>query len=432
MGVFNPSKNTYNYINVNSIPKFKKGEEKPYQVVVTFEDITDIKKAKEMAEAASKAKSEFLANMSHEIRTPMNGIIGFIDLLIAKEEDAEKKEMLDLIYKSSQILLEIINDILSLSKIEAGQYEIYEKRVDIYETFKMIANLQKKQCEYRGVNFIFEYFPDICVGNNILIDERPIIQITNNLLNNAVKFTEEGYVKLIVENDNENLKLKITVEDSGIGISENKMKKLFEPFVQGEEVLTKKYGGSGLGLSIVKEFVRIMGGVIDVETAKGKGTKFKIEIPYKEVFTDDEGNNKKEQIEKNCIKRVVNIIVVEDNIINQKLVKKMVAGETNLRIVEDGSKLIQEIEKESCEIILMDIQLPGKNGYEVTKFIKSSEKFKNIIIIGLSAFVLNEDIEKAFNSGMDDYITKPIKYQELIVKINKWIEYIDNRKKGNI
>lgn len=430
MGVFNPSKNTYNYINVNSIPKFKKGEEKPYQVVVTFEDITGIKKAKEMAEAASKAKSEFLANMSHEIRTPMNGIIGFIDLLLVQEEDAEKKEMLDLIYKSSQILLEIINDILSLSKIEAGQYELYEKRTDIYETFRMIANLQKKQCELKGVDFIFEYFPDI--ENILLIDERPITQITNNLLNNSVKFTDEGYVKLTVENDSLNLKLNITVEDSGIGISENKMKKLFEPFVQGEEVLSKKYGGSGLGLAIVKELVRIMDGKIEVQTEKGKGTKFKIEIPYKEAFGDGGCSKKKEQIEKNSIKRAVNIVVVEDNIINQKLIRKMLGSEVNLRVVDDGSKLTQELEKESCEIILMDIQLPGMNGYEVTQFIKNSEKFKDIIVIGLSAFVLDEDVEKAFKSGMDDYITKPIKYGELIVKINKWIEYIDKRTESNM
>ena len=426
MGVFNPIKKRFNYINVNSIPKFRNGEKNPYQVVTTFDDITEIKNAKESAEAASKAKSEFLANMSHEIRTPMNGIIGFIDLLFDMENDEEKREMLGMIYKSSELLLEIINDILSLAKIEAGQYELYEKKTDIYETFKVIANLQKRQCDNKKINFIFDY--DLNQENIILIDERPIIQITNNLLNNAVKFTEEGFVKFTVINDDEELKLKIIVEDSGIGISENKMKRLFEPFVQGEEVLTKKYGGSGLGLTIIKELLRILEGTIDVKTEKEKGTKFEVEIPYKEVFKKDLSLKNSLITEKLKIKRKIEIIVVEDNIINQKLINKMIGKNSYLRIVEDGNHLFEELQKKSCEIILMDIQLPGKNGYDLTKLIKENQLYKDIILIGISAIALDDDIKKAFSMGMEDYITKPIKYDTLITKINKWIDFIDSIK----
>ena len=261
-----------------------------------------------------------------------------------------------------------------------------------------------------------------------MIDERPIIQITNNLLNNAVKFTKEGFVKFTVINDDEELKLKIIVEDSGIGISENKMKRLFEPFVQGEEVLTKKYGGSGLGLTIIKELLRILEGTIDVKTEKEKGTKFEVEIPYKEVFKKDLSLKNSLITEKLKIKRKIEIIVVEDNIINQKLINKMIGKNSYLRIVEDGNHLFEELQKKSCEIILMDIQLPGKNGYDLTKLIKENQLYKDIIVIGISAFALDDDIKKAFSMGMEDYITKPIKYDTLITKINKWIDFIDSIK----
>ncbi len=390
--------------------------------VVEFRDITEIKIteneliiSKEIAEKASKAKSEFLSNMSHELRTPMNGINGFLELLLDIEKNDEKKGYLNIIKESSEHLMEIINDILSISKIEAGKFKIKEQESNLYIRFNSIAKIFKIQCEIKGLEFKLEV--DKSLQKNIISDEHTILKILNNLLSNAVKFTEKGYVGLSAK-EIEGKKIEIIVKDTGIGINEEKQKHLFEPFEQGEHYLTKQYGGTGLGLAIVKKMLELLNGEIFVNTAIEKGTEWKIIIPYKEILSQP----MKEGIKKDLtIKEKLKIISAEDVEINQILLEKIIKSEDNVfKKVYNGKELLEALEEEDYNLVLMDIQMPILNGIEATKLIRQHEKHKHIPIIGLSAYAFEENIEKMYEVGINDYISKPIKKEELISKINKW------------
>lgn len=407
-----------------------KNEEKIKTAYGIIQDITELKKieeklieAKEEAEKANKSKSEFLANMSHEIRTPLNGIFGFMEILWLMEDDEEKKQYLSMIKKSSEHLLNLINDILSLSKIEAGKYLIKEMEVDLYELIKNITDIYSKQCELKGLEFKLKY--DNSLKIKIITDEQAILQILNNLIGNAVKFTDTGYIKLTVKDntpyENENKIIEIRVKDTGIGIKEDKKMRLYEPFEQGEHFLTKKYGGTGLGLTIVKKLIDCFGGKIRVETEEKYGTEFIINIPVK-VLND---KNNKNQIKENkdiCYNglKKKEIIYVEDIIENQKLLKVMLKDiNCNIKMVSNGKELLDEIAENQYDLILMDIQLPDINGIEATKIIRKNKKYNNIPIIGLSAFALEKEIKNALDAGMNDYITKPIERKILLEKIKK-------------
>lgn len=233
----------------------------------------ELEKAKEEAERANLAKSQFIANMSHEIRTPMNGLLGFLPILIMEEKDERKKNMLHMMEMSGDILLNIINDILDLSKIEAGKYTIYKNEVNLEKLLFSHSNIYKNQIALKGIGFIFDYRDKI--GENIIIAEVPFMQIINNIMNNAIKFTEKGYIKLLVIVNENNVEVIIT--DTGIGINKEKQLKLFESFEQGKN--EKYYGGTGLGLSIVKKLLNLLNGEIAVKTKEGEGTEFKIVIP---------------------------------------------------------------------------------------------------------------------------------------------------------
>lgn len=385
----------------------------------------ELLKATQIAESANKAKSDFLANMSHEIRTPMNGILGFIDILTHIETDDEKKEYLDIIQTASNNLLSIINDILHISKIDSGNYATTEEVLDIYNVVRKVSRLYEEQAKVKGVEFIFEF--NIKMKRYLLISESSLLHILNNLLSNALKFTATGFIKLSLKELATN-KLEIIVQDTVIGISESKQEKLYDPFDQGEHFLTKKYGGTGLGLPIVKRLIDLMGGTIMFHSVTGTGTTVIVTLPYKDALLVE--GSQEMVFENKKIENHLKIISAEDVEINQKVVEGILKGQPlELKKVYNGHELIEELHNEQYDIILMDIQMPELNGIDATKQIRNNSKFKNIIIIGLSAFALNEDAEKAFDAGMDDYISKPYTRDELISKINKWGRKIASKSK---
>lgn len=387
-------------------------------------DITKRKKieedlliAKEIAEKASNAKSDFLSNMSHEIRTPLHGIFGFIDILYELENDSEKKEYLEVVKQCSNQLLDIVDDILSLAKIESGKYTVSEKRVDIFSVTENIAKIYKEHAKTKALDFMLNI--NNSLKKIIMIDEKSLLKILNNLLSNAIKFTNSGFILLSFNEIREN-ELEIIVKDTGIGINKEKQKRLFDPFDQGEHYLTKNYGGTGLGLSIVKTLVDMLKGQIVVDTEVGKGTQITITIPFRaDILNSDE--IEVEKLESPKIDNTIKIISAEDIEINQILLESIFKPKGwELTKVYNGKELIEKLEKGNYDVILMDIQMSEMNGFDATKEIRKNKKYDKIPIIGVSAYALEEDIKKALISGMNDYISKPLKREVLIEKIIKW------------
>lgn len=388
-----------------------------------FMDITERKQAEQAlliakleAEQANRAKSEFLSNMSHEIRTPLNGVFGFTQLLSEMEVDAEKKEYLDIIKNSSSQLLSLINDILSLSKIEAGKFEIKESPTNLFSKIHIMANGFIKQAQLKGLTFnvqIDNYF-----DRHILIDHQAVFQIVNNLLSNAVKFSKVGFIQLTVKAYGDK-SVEIVVKDTGIGINEEKQKHLFEAFEQGEYYLTKQYGGTGLGLAIVKKTVDLLNGQILVSTQQNIGTEIRVVIPFNEI--EEPLSLRDETNSDSALKQMLKIISAEDVEVNQLLLEKMLqSNHTLFKKVYNGEELLAQLSEEDYHIVLMDIQMPGLNGIEATKKIRSLQRYKNIPIIAVSAYAFEENIDEMIKSGIDDYISKPINKEELISKVNKW------------
>lgn len=372
--------------------------------------------AKEKAEASTKSKSEFLSNMSHEIRTPMHAIIGFTNLLLDRQSDEETKEFLSIIKESSDHLMNIINDILSLSKIEAGAYKVEKEKINLFERIDKILNVYEKQAELKGLGFKSNISKDL--DKDIMINYSSILKILNNLLSNSLKFTKDGFVSISI-NQVKNNKIEIMIEDTGIGINKEKQDHLFQPFEQGEHYLTKEYGGTGLGLTIVKNLVDLLEGNITVETEIEKGTKFSIIIPYDEIDKGTEHNAGQKECK--FYDTGLRIISAEDIEINQRLLEIMLKKQCSIfKKVYNGKELLDELEENDYDLILMDIQMPVINGIEATKRIRKNPKYKDLPIIVLSAYALEEDIKVMYDAGISDHISKPIQKKDFINKIKTW------------
>ena len=387
-----------------------------------------IEAEKEKAQASEKAKHQFLANMSHEIRTPMNAIKGMTDILIRRNPNDDQKEYLDGIKQSSDSLLFIINDILDISKIEAGKVELEQEPFSVNELVKNVHTIMQFKAEEKGL----ELLKDIPSGNlNVNGDATRLRQILINLIGNAIKFTENGLVTTSVKSEQvgEKLNLHFCVSDTGIGIEQSNIDKIFESFEQAYSDTSRKFGGTGLGLSISKKLVELHNGKIWAESEKGKGSQFHFIIPYASAEsgaevkpTEDFSNNIADTI------KGIRILLVEDNAFNvvvaQEELEDAIEG-VQVEVAENGLIAVEKLKSSAFDVILMDIQMPVMNGFEATKVIRALDSEKaQIPIIAMTANVLKEEVDLCYQAGMNDFIGKPFDTNELLNKIFNLINKI--------
>ena len=383
----------------------------------------ELEKSKKEADEANAAKSMFIANMSHEIRTPINGILGMIDLLAKSDISNEQKVYIDLLRNSTESLVNIINDILDLSKIESGSMELilepFEVRQSIYEVIKMIQPLM----DNKELNL--KVAISKCIPTYLLGDFEKIKQVLLNLLSNAIKFTSKGSIEVSIDGkqrDDRLFEIEFCVSDTGIGISGDKMKNIFEPFVQADNTVSKRYGGTGLGLSICQKLIEMMKGHISVQSTAGEGTKAAFVIPLEEPLSIGivEQKSQCSNIEPR-LKRALHILIVEDNEVNQLLVSKFLRkGNHTFEIASNGKEAIELFEKEKFDAVLMDVQMPEMDGYTATRLIRQGEKDSHTPIIALTAHAMKGDAERCKDAGMNYYLAKPIyfdKLQALLIEI---------------
>jgi PAS domain S-box-containing protein len=382
-------------------------------------------KSKENAEYSKKVKETFLANMSHELRTPVNGIIGITNLLLRTELNEQQKSMLNLLETSSKSLLGVINDVLDISKIEAGKFNIVRTPNNIRELIKSAFDLLKFRADESNIEFILEI--DDNVPSNLLVDSLRLNQILMNLLSNAIKFTERGYVKLkvsVMQKHNDKVKLKYSVEDSGIGVPADRLSKIFDSFEQAEEDTVSKYGGTGLGLTIVKKLAELKGGELTVSSQLGKGSIFNF-INWHTIVAKpvEKMNTKPDKVLAPF--NNISVLVAEDNMVNQFMLSKMLKDwNVNVEMVDNGRKLVEKLKANRYDLILMDTHMPEMNGYEAARTIRVDfeEPKRSIPIISLSASSFGHEQEQAITAGMNDVLAKPFQPYQLHEKISQLLK----------
>ncbi len=388
----------------------------------------ELKQAKEVAERSLKVKELFLANMSHEIRTPMNGIIGMIDLMEGTTITPDQKHYIQTIKKSSETLLNILNDILDLSKIEAGKMQLKLEPVKLRNTMDKIYALFAQQALSKNINLYYhlsEKLPEY-----VLIDETRLLQILSNLISNAIKFTEGGGsididLKKARIPGKKNI-IRCVVSDSGIGISPENIRRLFGIFSQIDNSTTKSYSGTGLGLAISKELARLMGGKIGVYSTLGLGSSFwftfEAEPTKKTVIVENKIVDNDITIEGYFEEEQPKILLVDDNGVNRQ-----VAGEILKKsgcivtLVENGKRAIELAAKNKYDLIFMDIQMPEMDGVTATRKIKEMNLEVQPPIVAMTAYSMKEDKERFLSQGLDDYVAKPIRANDLLNKVRQWV-----------
>ena len=394
----------------------------------------ELKGARQKAEESSKAKAMFLANMSHEIRTPLNGIVGMAEQLSQSQLDADQRYFTDIMRSASSTLLSIINDVLDISKIESGKFSIETTPFNLNETIRRTLSIFGDKAKQTNISLDIELMDDRGIMH--LGDPHRLSQVLFNIVGNAIKFTQAGYVRVtshLARGENDICFVSFSIEDTGVGMDMAYLTKVFEAFTQEDASVTRKFGGSGLGLSIARNIVHIMGGTIEIESEKGKGTRVNIRIPMR-ISNEKTKQDIVEITDLQKSLKGLRVLAVEDNELNRMVLQVILKKcEVVLTIAHNGQEAIDLIQQQEFDLVLMDVQMPIVDGLEATKYIRNELKMI-IPIIGLSANAMREEVEICKQAGMNDYLVKPYSERVLVEIMKKWSTEVmatESTKDGN-
>ena len=396
----------------------------------------ELENAMRTALAASQAKSDFLANMSHELRTPMNGLLGMLDVTLESRLSDEQRENLETAHRSAYSLLALLNDILDLSKIEAGRMMVEKIPFQLRPVLEDCVKSFQARAQHKKIALHFTM--DASAPGGMLGDPLRLRQIVTNLVSNAIKFTERGFVAVVVRatppvanvpaNAADSLsgaapvglaQVSIQVRDTGTGIATEKLESIFDKFTQADGSITRKYGGTGLGLAITKRLTELQGGHVEVESVVGVGSTFTVTLPYPVIEEPAPSKTSAPEIVESELTRPARILIVEDNVVNQKVVLAVLRKRKfHMDVANDGREALNFMESaEPYDLILMDVQMPILDGLETTRIIRKDPRWSSLPILAMTAHAMTGDRERCIEAGMNGYISKPIQPAHLIATI---------------